>query len=335
MNRLSANNVSFAYEDMTVLQDVSIQITPGQATALLGPSGSGKSTLLWLLAGLIEPSAGTAGIEVDGQGIISTSKCNDRIGMVFQQPILWEHLTVEKHLDLVLTGRKLRRKERYTQIARTLGQVHLESLCRRHPWQLSGGERQRLAIARALVIQPDWLILDEPLAHLDGQARSELFEILQQILSVSKSGIIMATHNADEAMRLAQTVAILLDQRIAQVGPPEQVYLFPTDIRTARALGPAFVLAGEANNGVLSVNGTKILEGLPTFWSGRKELILRPTDVSFEPEASGAAKVNRAEFSRGSFALSVEIGEMKAKVQHPSFVRPETAGNLKLIRYAH
>jgi len=265
MQCLLGQCLEFCYGAQPVLRGVDVRVVRGRATALVGPSGSGKSTLMWLLAGLLEPMAGRvtlAGADQQADSSVSTiNAARMRIGMVFQQPALWDHLTAESHLELVLAGKGLPRVERRRRIDRALSGMRLEPLRRRRPGQLSGGEQQRLAIARALVVDPEWLFLDEPLAHLDGLIRSELFELLQAALAEARAGVLMATHDAADALRLADDVIVLLAGRVAQAGPAEQVYRRPVSLTAARALGPASEVHGEAQAGLLTCGAQAVLEG--------------------------------------------------------------------------
>ena len=210
MKYLLGDNLSFGYSREYVLKNVSVCVKSSQITALLGPSGSGKTTLIWLLAGLLQPDAGRVLLAESPDPTDQAAQTFDyespRIGMTFQQSALWEHLTVEQHLQLVLAGQKIPRRQRHQRIARMLSRLEIEPLRKRRPAQLSGGQRQRLSIARALVVEPAWLFLDEPLAHLDGANRQSFFDLLQEILIETDAGVLLATHHSEDAMHLANDV---------------------------------------------------------------------------------------------------------------------------------
>jgi len=331
---LLGQGLEFSYGDQPVLRGVDVRVVRGRATALVGPSGSGKTTLMWLLAGLLEPAAGRVALaEADPHAdplVPTTNATRMRIGMVFQQPALWDHLTAESHLELVLAGKGLPRAERRRRIDRALSGMRLEPLRRRRPGQLSGGERQRLAIARALVVDPEWLFLDEPLAHLDGPIRGELFELLQAALAEARAGVLMATHNAADALRLADDVIVLLAGRVAQAGPAEQVYRRPVSLTAARALGPASEVHGEAQAGVLTSGGQAVLENLQTSLAGPIRMILRPEDVEFRPDQTGPAVVGRCDRTTGTYCLHVGIGGMEVAAFHRTPIGPGTRGRLRL-----
>ena len=331
---LAGLDLVFAYGVRDVLCGASVAACAGRVTALVGPSGSGKSTLLWLLAGLLEPKGGRVVVCDSPQEVRTKGRPADfahlRLGMVFQASALWEHLTAEEHLSLVLAGKGLDRAERRRRAEETLARLHLVPLRRRRPGQLSGGERRRLAIARALVADPEWLLLDEPLVHLDGQMRADLFELLREILAGTRAGVLMATHDAAEAMRLADEIVVLTEGAVAQGGPPQEVYRRPVTLAVARMLGPASEVAGDASGGRLSRGGHTVLENLPPDLAGPQRLILRPEDVEFVPAGAGPATVRRAEFDGSAYLLTVDAAGIAVGVRHPEKVAPGAAGRLRL-----
>jgi ABC-type Fe3+/spermidine/putrescine transport system ATPase subunit len=255
MSELTCKNMGYKQ----VLHDIDLRVRRGKVTALVGPSGVGKSTLLWVLAGLWKPTRGSA------------TRPTGRLGMVFQDHALWDHLTVQQHLSIVGAT-----PQRSDQLLRQLG---LEELGRRRPGRMSGGECRRLAIARALAVEPAWLLLDEPMAHLDGPARQQLFEALGEAIAHSGAGVVIATHQAQEAMRLADEIAVMIDGRITQLGPPQEVYRKPATLEVARMLGPASELRGQ---------------------------ILRPDEVRLAVDPAGVARVRRCDFIGGTHHVVIE-----------------------------
>ena len=325
MERLLGENLSYRYDERLVVNDVTVVVTPGRAAALVGESGTGKSTLLWLLAGLHQPLSGRRRVE-GADGAVGP------IGMVFQQPGLWDHLTVRDHLKLVLAGKGLSRGQRRTRVDAALAQMRLAPLQRRRPGQLSGGERQRVTIARALVVRPRWLLLDEPLAHLDGAARADLFALLSDALHKTNAGVLLATHNTAEALRIADDVIIMIDGRIAQQGPTARVYNARADLQTARVLGPAGELAGVATNGSLLAGGRPLLEGLDPSLAGPQRLILRPHMLRFITDPDGPAAVTRCEFTGAAWQLHVTAGDISLAVRAEAPLPPGTTGRLRAAR---
>ncbi len=268
-----------------VLQDISLTLQRGKVCALLGPSGAGKSTLLWVIAGLWQHDSGSV-LRVDGT-----------LGMVFQQPGLWDHLTVEQHLKIVGGDSE--------QIGKTLGQLKLSDFRNRRPGTMSGGERQRLSIARALVIDPAWLLLDEPMAHLDGPTRHDLFDLLRNALSELNAGVLIATHHAEEAMRLADECAILIDGRIVQHGTTEQVYRNPVSPAAASATGPVTIYNNQA---------------------------YRPEQLTFTPDPTGDAVVQACEFMGSRYLLRIALGHTVAAVLSPVSVPTGAKGRIAVQR---
>jgi len=336
---LALRDVRFSYGGRCVLEAVSLELAPGRVTVLVGPSGTGKTTLLWLAAGLLRPEAGTVGLAEDADGpeakagpVEPIDPRRTALGMVFQHLALWDHLSVQEHLELVLAGRVRGRGQRRRRAETVMQQMRLTPLRRRRPGELSGGQRQRLAIARALAAEPAWLLLDEPLAHLDGPARNEVFELLRGALAGARCGVLMATHNAEEAMRLADRIVVLLEGRVAQEGPPLEVYRRPASLAAALALGPACELAGTAERGRLLCGGRVVLEGLPREAAGPHRLILRPADVEFVADPAGPAKVVAAEFTGREHVLTVEVAGAAAPACWGAPVPPAagTPGRLRM-----
>ena len=327
--------LEFAYAGRDVVRGATVAVAPGRVTALVGPSGSGKSTLLWLLAGLLEPKAGRIVLAESVEAAAAKGEPVDfaraRLGMVFQSSALWEHLTVEEHLGLVLAGKGFDREDRRRRTNETLARLRLEALRRRRPGQLSGGEARRLAIARAIVADPEWLLLDEPLVHLDGPTRAELFATLRDILAPARAGVLMATHDAHEAMRLAGEIVVLSDGAVAQRGPPDEVYRRPVNLGVAQMLGPVSELSGEARGGVLSRGGRVVLENLPAEMAGPQRLLLRPEDVAFRPAAGGAVTVRRCEFDGAAFLVTLDAAGEEVTARHSEKIAAGEAGCLRLL----
>ena len=329
-------DLAFDYGDRPVLRGVRVAVAPGRVTVLVGPSGTGKTTLLWILAGLARPASGRVVTCERPDGLGETAAPFDpgraRLGMVFQTPALWDHLTVEQHLDLVLAGKVADRAERRRRTDRMLEAMRLAGLRGRLPGRLSGGERQRVAMARALVVEPEWLLLDEPLAHLDGPARIEVFDLLRDVLAETRAGVLLATHSTAEALRLADEVVVLLDGTVAQSGPADEVYRRPVSLAVARTLGPASELCGEAGGGALACAGEAVLEGLPPALAGPQRLILRPEDVAFRADPAGPARVIRCERAAGGYHLCVQVAGERLWVRDGQPREAGATGRLVLVR---
>jgi ABC-type sulfate/molybdate transport systems ATPase subunit len=329
MQSLVGRELSFRYGKRTVLTGVDVDVGPGQVHVLVGPSGSGKTTLLWLMAGLLTPTAGAVAMADAAGRLIAADYRRERIGMVFQQPGLWHHLTVERHLHLVLSGKGLRRDGRCQRIAGLLERTNLSHLAGRRPGELSGGERQRLAIARAMVVEPRWLMLDEPLAHLDGPTRDSLFGLLRGLLADTQAGVLMATHNAAEALRIADCCTVMGEGRVLQSGPVAEVYRRPVSLAAALGLGPASEIRGQVRRGRLLVDGQVVLDGLADdTQEGSASLILRPEGIRFVPGEQGPAEVASCELTTGGHRLTVLAAGQRVIVQQAEAVAGGRRGRL-------
>ena len=239
---ISIRSVEKSFARFPALNDVSLDIAPGELLALLGPSGSGKTTLLRAIAGLEYPDAGQ--VLFDGEDVTYASAASRRVGFVFQQYALFKHMTVERNVAFGLDVRKGKARPPKGEIARQVDEllklVELGGLSKRYPSQLSGGQRQRVALARALAVTPRVLLLDEPFGALDATVRKSLRKELRRIHDATGVTTIFVTHDQEEALDLADRVAILNQGRIEQVGTPGEVHDNP-----ANAFVCGFV--GEAN----------------------------------------------------------------------------------------
>ncbi len=238
MSTVEIHSVSKRYGSTVALDDVSLTIGEGEFFALLGPSGSGKTTLLRAIAGFVTPDSGR--ILVDGRDVAGVPVHRRRLAMVFQHYALFPHLTVHENVafGLVVTGTP--RAEIADRVRALLALVQLEGLESRKPAQLSGGQQQRVALARALITRPRVLLLDEPLGALDKRLREQMQVELRQIQKAVGITAVFVTHDQEEALTLADRIALLDEGRLVQTGSPEAVYERP---RTAFAAG----FLGDAN----------------------------------------------------------------------------------------
>ena len=232
---LSVQGVTKRFDDVTAVNDVSLDIYKGELFCLLGESGCGKSTLLRMLAGFERPTAGR--ILLDGEDMGRVPPDRRPTNMMFQSYALFPHMTVEKNVAYGLLREGVAKAEAYARVAEMLRMVKLEKLARRKPDQLSGGQRQRVALARALIKRPKLLLLDEPLGALDKKLREETqFELIkiQETLGIT---FIVVTHDQDEAMTLATRIGVMKDGVIKQVGEPAQIYEQPNSKFVADFIG--------------------------------------------------------------------------------------------------
>jgi sulfate transport system ATP-binding protein len=242
---IAASRITKRFDDFVALDDVSVDVATGSLTALLGPSGSGKSTLLRIVAGLESADAGS--VVIDGIDVTGRPPQDRGVGFVFQHYAAFKHMTVYDNVAFGLKIRKRPKAEIADRVHRLLKLVQLEGLQKRYPSQLSGGQRQRMGLARALAIDPAVLLLDEPFGALDARVRAELREWLRRLHDETHTTTVIVTHDQEEAMDVADQVAVMSSGRIEQVGSPRAVYVEPanefvmTFVGRAHRLGDGFV----------------------------------------------------------------------------------------------
>jgi sulfate transport system ATP-binding protein len=228
--------VTKKFGDFVALDDVSVAIPEGSLTALLGPSGSGKSTLLRVIAGLEEPDGGQVLL---GNDDVTRQPARARgVGMVFQHYAAFKHMTVWENVAFGLKVRKRPKPEIEHRVHQLLGLVQLEGLAKRFPAQLSGGQRQRMALARALAVDPEVLLLDEPFGALDARVRKELRAWLRRLHDEVHVTTIIVTHDQEEAMEVAGQIVVINHGRVEQVGTPRELYDSPANEFVMSFVGP-------------------------------------------------------------------------------------------------
>jgi sulfate transport system ATP-binding protein len=233
---IEVRNVDKRFGDFAALDDVSITVQDGALTALLGPSGSGKSTLLRIIAGLETPDAGEVLI---GDHDVTHSPARTRgVGFVFQHYAPFKHMTVHDNVAFGLSVRKRPKDEIGARVNELLSLVRLDGLAKRYPSQLSGGQLQRMALARALAVQPQVLLLDEPFGALDAQVRAELREWLRRLHDEIHVTTIFVTHDQEEAMEVAKQIVVMNAGRIEQAGAPSELYESPANEFVMSFIGP-------------------------------------------------------------------------------------------------
>ena len=235
--------VSKQFDDALAVDDVTLSINRGEIFALLGGSGSGKSTLLRILAGFEKPTEGK--VLLDGQNITDLPPHKRPINMMFQSYALFPHMTVEQNIAFGLKQDKLSRQEISERVAEMLKLVHMSKFAKRKPHQLSGGQRQRVALARSLAKRPKLLLLDEPMGALDKKLRSQMQLELVEIIERVGVTCIMVTHDQEEAMTMAQRIAIMDQGWIVQVGTPMDIYESPVNRHVAEFVGSVNIFEGE------------------------------------------------------------------------------------------
>jgi sulfate transport system ATP-binding protein len=233
---IDVRNVSKSFNGFQAIEDVSLSVPDGSLTALLGPSGGGKSTLLRVIAGLETPDSGE--VLFSGEAVTRLPAQERGVGFVFQHYAAFKHMTVRDNIAFGLKIRKRPKAEVRARVDELLALVHLGGWADRYPAQLSGGQRQRMALARALAVQPRVLLLDEPFGALDATVRKELRDWLRRLHDEVHVTTIFVTHDQEEALEVAQQVAVLNDGRIEQTGTPDDLYERPANPFVMGFVGP-------------------------------------------------------------------------------------------------
>jgi sulfate transport system ATP-binding protein len=240
---IEVRGVNKSFGSTPVLRDISLDIASGSLTALLGPSGGGKSTLLRVIAGLEQPDTGT--VTINGVDATRLSPQKRNVGFVFQHYAAFKHLTVYRNVAFGLEVRKRPKAAIRKRVTELLELVHLEQFANRYPAQLSGGQRQRMALARALAVEPEVLLLDEPFGALDAQVRKELRTWLRRLHDEVHVTTVFVTHDQEEAMDVSDEIVVLAQGIVQQIGSPGEIYDNPANPFVMSFLGPVTELRGK------------------------------------------------------------------------------------------
>jgi iron(III) transport system ATP-binding protein len=309
------DHVSFRYEAEVVLDNVALDIAEGEFFAFLGPSGSGKTTLLRLIAGFGAPTAGR--ILIAGREVTRLPPWGRNVGMVFQSYALWPHMTVARNVAFGLERRRLPPAEIARKVGEVLALVGLSGLAARRPAQLSGGQQQRVALARTLVIEPDVLLLDEPLSNLDAKLRTEMRSEIRSLQRKLGLTAIYVTHDQEEANAIADRIAVLNRGRIQQVGAPVDLYDSPANRFVATFLGTANLIEGRIESGGRFVAADGFVLGI-CGEVGPACLSLRPQAITLADAGHGlSATVLAREFLGGIVRYRVQTGSRDLIVDVP------------------
>ncbi len=246
MTELHLKNVSKLFGETKAVDDVTLDVREGELFFLLGPSGCGKTTCLRIIAGFYRPDVGELYFDDRMMNDVPPHKRN--IGMVFQNYALWPHMTVYENVEYGLNVRKMPAGVKREKVQEVLGIVRMQRYADRTPNQLSGGQQQRIALARALVIEPDVLLLDEPLSNLDAKLRLDMRQEIKRIHSEAGITSVYVTHDQKEALSLADRVAVMRDGKIVQIGSPRDIYNLPVNGFVADFIGETNFLEGKVKS---------------------------------------------------------------------------------------
>ena len=303
----------FTVAGTPAVAEVSFTAPQGRITTLLGPSGSGKSTVLRMVAGLEQPDEGSV---LFGDKDLTDVPAQKRgVGFVFQSYALFKHMNVRSNIAFGLNVRRMAKADIRRKVDELLHLVQLPGLGERYPAQLSGGQRQRVAFARALAIEPQVLLLDEPFGALDAQVRVELREWLRQFHDQRHVTTLLVTHDQEEAMEVSDHVVVMHEGRVAQAGPPHEVYDRPATPFVAAFVGGANVLSGHMQDGRASMGSFAVtVDGSQAPNGTAVHAFVRPHDVALtkagqdSPEVS-VARVERLARLGGYVKLSLRLAD--------------------------
>ncbi len=321
--KLRLTGVSKSFGTTSVLQDVSFSVTDGTLLTILGTSGGGKTTLLRLIAGFDTVDSGS--IVMNGREVSSESMSlppeKRNVGFVPQESALFPHLSVAKNISYGLSHlNSTAQDSKVSELLELIGMGdHRNSL----PETLSGGQRQRVAIARALAPNPDVVLLDEPFAALDAQLRSKLREDVRAILRAANATAILVTHDQEEALSIADQVAILRDGVVAQVGSPRSIYSQPIDVELAKFLGDAVVIPGVVHSGKVATQLGDLIPNATHPEGASGHVAIRPENLYLQPDPKGLAIVTGRQFFGHDALVEVRTaaGTVKARTSGP--ISPE------------
>jgi iron(III) transport system ATP-binding protein len=283
--RLEITGLTRAFGGRPVVDGVSLSVAPGQVTCLLGPSGCGKSTTLRMIAGVERADAGTVAIDgrlVAGPGLHLPPEARG-VGLMFQDFALFPHLTVAQNVAFGLSGDKAARARR---VAELLERVNLPDFGPKHPHELSGGEQQRVALARALAPRPRVMLMDEPFSGLDNRLRDGIRDVTLDILKEEGAGVVLVTHEPDEAMRMADEIALMRGGHIVQMGAPYNVYNAPVDRAAAAFFSDINVIRGVSRGALTATPFGDFLT--PGHADGAEvEIVIRPQHLKIDFDRAG------------------------------------------------
>ncbi|MBA2441225.1 MAG: ABC transporter ATP-binding protein [Rubrobacter sp.] len=313
---MELEGVSHRYSrDEWALSELSLAVEPGELVAFLGPSGCGKTTALKILSGLLTPTGGD--VRVDGRSVLGVPPERREAAMVFQKPLLFPHMSVEANVGFGLKMRGVPRGESGGKVETALRRVRMDGYADRKPGELSGGQQQRVALARALVTEPGLLLLDEPLSSLDANLREGMRELVKEVQESGGYTTVFVTHDQEEAVVLADRIALLFDGRLRMYDRPQAFYERPASREVAEFFGTANFLPGRARNGTVETRLGDLRLSTPTP-PGEVTLTIRPEAVRFEEgENSFAARITSTTYLGTQVTCGLDAAGVQLKASLP------------------
>lgn len=296
MSKLELKDLCKNYGSASVVDGVSLQLRRGELVTLLGPSGCGKTTTLRMIAGFIEPSAGT--ILVDGREVSSTARCvppeHRGMSMIFQSYAIWPNMTVAENVGFGLQVRKTPAAETAQRVKEMLDVVKLGPYAQRYPAELSGGQQQRVALARAMIVRPEVLLLDEPLSNLDANLREEMVAEIRRLHDEFRFTTVYVTHDQTEAMAISDRIAVLHQGRLEQIDTPWNLYNRPQTPFVAGFIGKTNLVNGVFADGCITLEGLQ--QSIPLAFSGAvsqsaQQVSIRPQSLFLGTPVGGALEL--------------------------------------------
>jgi spermidine/putrescine transport system ATP-binding protein/putrescine transport system ATP-binding protein len=303
-------DVTRRFGDVAAVDSVSISIAENEFFALLGPSGCGKTTLLRSIAGFEQPDSGQ--LLLGGQDLLALPPHRRPVNLMFQSYALFPHMSVVRNISYGLDREKLPKAEVRSRVEEVLETVGLTAFAKRRPAQLSGGQRQRVALARAIVKRPKLLLLDEPLSALDRKVRGDMQLELKRLQHEVGITFVVVTHDQEEAMSMADRIAVMADGRVQQVATPLDLYRRPANLFVADFVGTSNILPGRLEGDrFLSEHLGPVPVAGGTGPSGKAHLVVRPEDVRLAPagpaDHSVSGTVADVQFKGGSTQVAVDV----------------------------
>lgn len=284
---ITIDHVDKFYGDFQAIKDVCLDIKEGEFFTLLGPSGCGKTTLLRMIAGFNSIEKGVIRFGDDVINNVPTYKRN--IGMVFQSYAIFPHLTVRQNVEYGLKARKVPKAEMKQRVDEAMKLTQIDQYADRQPQQLSGGQQQRVALSRAIVIEPDLLLMDEPLSNLDAKLRVQMRTSIREIQRKLNITTIYVTHDQEEALAVSDRIAVMNMGVVEQVGKPYEIYSKPVNTFVANFIGTSNFLDGTAGANGISILGTAPIPVKKNRnYSGKVQVSVRPEHIELEDPKAGA-----------------------------------------------